>query len=98
MTQLELLAPLPSKTVYFDSGIELSLPEHIALGKQLKRVLGHLIDGEWHSIDDVAEGTGTKITSADAQVRNLRKAKHGGFNVEYRRIDGVAHYRLDRNQ
>ena len=94
MTQAELFGPTKTKTVEFDSGIRLTLAEHIALGKQLKRILGYMLDYKWHSIDDIAQETGTKITSADAQVRNLRKPKHGGFDVEYQRIDRLAHYRI----
>lgn len=85
---------VPEQLVEFDSGIRLTLPEHVALGRQLRRIFDYLSDGEFHSIDSIAECTGTKVTSADAQVRNLRKEKHGGFVVEYRRIEGVAHYRL----
>ena len=88
----------PVKLVEFDSGIRLTVAEHVALGKQLKRILTYILDCNWHSIDDIAAATGTKITSADAQVRNLRKAKHGGFDVEYKRIDGVAHYRLNNRE
>ncbi len=95
MTQTEMF-PVKTKIIEFDSGIKLTVAEHVALGKQCERILGYLLDGAWHSIDEIASATATKITSADAQVRNLRKAKHGGFDVVYERMGGVAHYRLER--
>ncbi len=84
-----------TKIIELDSGIRLTVAEHVALGAQCERILGYLLDGKWHSIDDIASATATKITSADAQVRNLRKAKHGAFTVVYERKGGVAHYRLE---
>lgn len=84
--------------IKFDSGITLTLEEHVGLGKQLRKILEYMVDGNWHSIDAIANDTGTKITSADAQVRNLRKEKHGGFDVEYQRQGNVAHYRLNLNR
>jgi hypothetical protein len=95
MTQLEMVEPLPTKTIKFDSGINLTIGEHINLGKQILVVLDYLSDGCWHSIGEISNNTGIQPTSADAQVRNLRKEKHGGFNIEYKRIDKIANYRLN---
>lgn len=93
--QIDMFAPVRNKMVYFDSGITLSVNEHVALGRQIKVILEFLWDNQWHSIDEISESTGVKITSTDAQVRNLRKEKHGGFDIEYKRFNNVAHYRLN---
>ena len=86
---------VPTKLLRFDSGIELTVGEHIALGKQILVVLERLTDNEWHTVGEISASTGIQVTSVDAQLRNLRKEKHGGFDVEYKRINKVAHYKLN---
>ena len=96
MMQLEFI-PVPTRLVEFDSGITLTVAEHVSLGKQLKRVLEFMLDGSWHSVAEVSDKLGIQPTSADAQIRNLRKKKHGRFTVEYQRVNGRAFYQLQLN-
>jgi DNA-binding CsgD family transcriptional regulator len=98
MQQYEMFTPLPTKLLRFDSGIELTVGEHIALGKQILVVLEYIADNNWHTVSEISENTGIQANSVDAQLRNLRKDKHGGFDVEYQRISRVAHYRLNEKE
>lgn len=52
------------------------------LAKQIKDVLWCLEDGKWHSVAQISARTGHPITSVSAQIRNLRKKKMGGYNIE----------------
>jgi hypothetical protein len=78
----------------FDSGVDLSASDHIRLGAQIKRVLDALSDGCWHSVPEIARLTSDPEVSVSAQVRNLRKPKHGGYTIERRRVANVYEYRL----
>ena len=50
---------------------------------------------EWRTLDQLHAVTGIRETSLSAQLRNLRKAEHGGHTVEKRRLNtGAWEYRL----
>lgn len=53
---------------------------------------------EWRTLDQLHAVTGIRETSLSAQLRNLRKAKHGGHTVEKRRLNDAytIEYRLGR--
>lgn len=57
-------------------------------------------DREWRTLAQLAGVTGISESSLSAQLRNLRKVKHGGHVVEKRRLNGgnglyrVYEYRL----
>ena len=62
---------------------------------QIKRVFEYVEDGEWRTVQQIAEATGDPETSVSAQLRNLRKARFGGHNVEKRHAgNGLYFYRL----
>ena len=62
---------------------------------QIERVFNRVKDGKWHTVEAIAKATGDPQTSVSAQLRNLRKAKFGGYNVEREHIeDGLYWYRL----
>jgi hypothetical protein len=65
------------------------------LGKQLKAVYEIMLDGQWHTLQDLSNQTGSPEGSISARIRDLRKPKFGGHTVEHERISaGLWHYRL----
>lgn len=75
-------------------------PEHDArrLGRQLAAVYSCMSDGQWRTPAEIEEATGANWASASARLRDMRKAKHGGHEVQRRRREpaeaGVWEYRL----
>ena len=65
------------------------------LGKQLRRVFDTMKDGEWHTIDKVAEETGGPVQSIARQIRWLRSKRFGGHTIDRRHVgNGLYEYRL----
>lgn len=70
------------------------------LKPQLEAVKEIMLDGEWHTIYELsAELAAREIPASDpavsARIRDLRKAKFGGYNVEREYVaDGVWQYRV----
>lgn len=65
------------------------------LSGQLLDIFNIVKDGNWYSVTDIEELTGYKGTSISAQLRNLRKTRFGGYDIERRHIsDGFYQYRL----
>lgn len=61
------------------------------LNAQQQRVFDAIKDGEWRTLYAIAQKTGDPETSVSARLRDLRKPKFGGYEVERRR-DGATHY------
>jgi hypothetical protein len=84
----------------FDSGVELTPADHVRLGSQLQRVLDVMADGRWYSVPELQAyiasefGVNDPQPSLSAQIRNARKVKHGGHQVERRRVDNGYQFRL----
>lgn len=65
------------------------------LSTQLERVKDAMIDGQWRSLDQIADLAQAPQTSVSAQLRNLRKPEFGSWLVDRRHIDrGLYEYRL----
>jgi hypothetical protein len=66
------------------------------LGNQMKAVYEIMADGVWRTLDTLAAEAEAPPASVSARIRDLRKAKFGGFVVETRRIgeSGTYKYRL----
>ncbi len=48
-----------------------------------------LMDGEWHTLPELFARTGYPATAAlGSRIRDLRKEKFGGYNVESRCVNG----------
>lgn len=66
------------------------------LRNNTQRVLIYMLDGEWHGKTDLEPVGGSAY---DSRIRDLRKAKFGGFHIEEERdptTDGtMSRYRLD---
>lgn len=58
------------------------------LARQLTLVRTLMSDGNWRSLARIAKALGAPEASVSARLRDLRKAKFGGLNVERRRVSG----------
>jgi DNA-binding CsgD family transcriptional regulator len=52
---------------------------------QLQRIYDLMKDGSWRSLSEIAQITGDHEASISAQLRHLRKEKHGAHTVLKRR-------------
>ena len=85
MNQLDLVEEI-NRRVHFD-GITYS-PEfdYERLGAQLKRVFSVIRDGHWYTLRELSHITGDASEAAiSARLRDLRKTKFGGFQIDRRR-------------
>lgn len=48
---------------------------------QIDLVLAYVQDGRWHTIPQIAEHIRCPEASVSARLRDLRKAKYGGYTV-----------------
>ena len=65
------------------------------LTKQLGRVYDALAGGEWWTLADLARAAGGSEASVSARIRDLRKPRFGGYEVERERVvAGLFRYRL----
>lgn len=65
------------------------------LSTQLERVKDAMIDGQWRSLEQIADLAQAPQTSVSAQLRNLRKPEFGSWLVDRRHVDrGLYEYRL----
>ena len=60
------------------------------LTKQLARVQALMRDREWRTLAEIGFEVGAvSEAGVSARLRDLRKAKHGGYTVERRRVPGA---------
>jgi DNA-binding NarL/FixJ family response regulator len=64
------------------------------LEKQLKAIYNLMQDGVYRSLSDIATKLNIGESSVSAQLRNLRKERYGGFEVQKTRVDRLWLYRL----
>ena len=80
----------------FDGADYVPNRDNSRLGSQLQRVFSLVADGKWRSLQDMSDLTGDPQASISAQLRHLRKARFGSWNVERRYINnGLYEYRLN---
>lgn len=99
MTQPSLLDhPVPR----FDSGVDLKPSDHVRLGAQLQRLLSVVTDEQWWTVEKLQDeifgryGIRDPQASLSAQLRNARKEKHGGYDIQRRRNGNFYEFRLHR--
>ena len=62
----------------------------------LGRVYQYLRYGGWVTLHEVAECCGGSEAGVSARIRDLRKAKFGGYTIARRRVDGgLFEYRME---
>lgn len=59
---------------------------------QLNKVLEVMADHKPHSLDEIASIVVASESSVSARLRDLRKEKFGGLNIERSRQDGKVFY------
>jgi hypothetical protein len=66
------------------------------LGAQLRRVAAVMAMGHWLTLEEIQTRTGDPQASISARIRDLRKLRYGGRDVEHRRRHGAGlwEYRL----
>jgi hypothetical protein len=65
------------------------------LTSQIKKIKDTMQDGQWRTLKEIASSTGAPEASVSAQLRNLRKEKHGGHKVNRKHIsNGLYLYQL----
>lgn len=65
------------------------------LTSQLSRVFNCLVGGKWLPLHEIADRTGDPEASVSAQLRHLRKPKHGAHTVNKRHVkNGLYEYQL----
>jgi hypothetical protein len=69
--------------------------DHVRLGRQAFAVWAVLSDGNWHTLRELSQRTGHPEASVSARIRDLRKRKFGGNEVERENLGkGTWRYRL----
>ncbi len=67
---------------------------------QLDRIRELMLDHRWRTLMEIRFSTGDPEASISAQLRHLRKEKHGGYRIsrrQRRNCHGLYEYRLDEN-
>ena len=71
----------------------------VRLTGQIKDVFNLMKNGNWYSLDDIAQATGHPHASVSAQLRHLRKPRFGSHEVDKEYHDrGLFYYRLIVNE
>jgi hypothetical protein len=72
--------------------------DHARLTGQILRVWDLMRDGQWRTLQEIADRTGDPHASISAQLRHLRKRRFGEHTVERRvrgdRVAGLWEYRV----
>jgi hypothetical protein len=80
---------------YFD-GPDVSESDRERLNSQLWRVYRLMRDGQWRTLAEVARSVGGSEAGVSARLRDLRKERFGGNQVERRRVaGGLWEYRME---
>lgn len=70
----------------------------VRIDRQHERIKSLMLDGNWRTLNDIAQETKDPVASISAQLRHLRKPKFGGFIVNRRsvgdRTRGLYEYRV----
>jgi hypothetical protein len=71
------------------------------LARQIARVYNLMLDGGWWTLHTISAATEAPEASVSARLRDLRKPRFGGHEVEERRVagsDGLHEYHLVPNE
>ncbi len=81
----------------FDGETYEPLQDRARLRGQLARVLALMTDQQWRTLAQIAAAVGGSEAAVSARLRDLRKARFGGYEVPRRRVEGASglwEYRL----
>lgn len=80
-----------------DAGIE-DLADHERLARQLDKVEHVMIDGRWRTLSELSKLIDAPTPSISARLRDLRKPRFGGYDVQRRQrtmaAKGTYEYRV----
>lgn len=92
---------LSTKSERFDGETFDAALDEDRLTTQLERVRAFMLRGHWHTLAEIARAVQGSEASVSARLRDLRKARFGGFIVQRRRRgdpkSGLHEYRVWRN-
>ena len=60
----------------------------VRLTSQLNRVFVVMSDGKWHTLAELSKSCGGTEAAISARIRDFRKEKFGGREVQRQRVDG----------
>ena len=96
MNTTSLEAYYDLRTAEFDGETYDPVKDRKRLTGQLLRVFEVMQDGRWRTLRELAYLAKASEASASARLRDLRKDKFGGFEVQRKRNDGgLFQYRLN---
>lgn len=79
----------------FDGAVYDHDRDNVRLTGQLNRVFEYMKDGKWRTLNEIAEATDAPHASVSSRLRDFRKPKFGGYEVEREYIGkGLYQYRL----
>jgi hypothetical protein len=97
---LDFDPPLPAPAPSFAGDTYVPQLDRARLGEQLQRVLDVVSDGQWRTPEELEAATGDRWASISARLRDLRKPRFGGHDVQRQRLKeydrGNFRYRLVR--
>lgn len=62
--------------------------DEVRLTTLFDKVLELMKDGHWRTLNEIAFQVGGQVQSVSARLRDARKAKFGGYQVERKRVGG----------
>ena len=70
--------------------------DHKRLSTQLDKIIDLMLDGKYRTLAEIEDALGYPQASISAQLRNAKKAKHGGYtlNKQRRKLQGLFAYQL----
>jgi hypothetical protein len=87
--------PQPPKEEAFDGATYVPSRDYVRLNDQQKRIFDVMRDGAWRTLEGIAKITGDPTPSISARLRDLRKEKYGGHQLDREYLaDGLYRYRL----
>lgn len=82
------IGPLFARRPQFDGATFDQAQDGQRLKAQLAKVRAMMLRGGWYTLEQLSTDLGYPQASISARLRDLRKLKFGGYNVERRRVQG----------
>jgi len=76
-----------TQATLFD-GPDLTPEDTTRLQAQMRRIYDLMSDGQWRTLAQIERATGDPQSSISAQLRHLRKKKHGSHQIDKRNLGG----------
>lgn len=93
------VSDLSQLALRFDGATYDPVQDQARLSGQLSRVYDVMRDGGWHTLEELVRKCSGTTASVSARLRDLRKQRFGGHDVERQRVQaGLWRYRLNRER